>query len=57
MKYESDEYIDGVTAALAESKSSYYACHCTGEKAYERMKACLDARLTYLRTGAELRRP
>lgn len=52
--YERDEYIDSVAAALAEIKSSYYTCHCTGEKAYEKMKARLGAHLTYLRTGAEL---
>ena len=54
-RYEGDEYIDSVAAALAEIKSSYYTCHCTGEKAYEKMKARLGARLTYLRTGAEFR--
>ena len=54
-RYEGNGYIDRVAAALAESKSSYYTCHCTGKKAYERMKACLGARLTYLRTGFELR--
>ena len=54
-RYESDGYIDSVAAALSEIRSSYYTCHCTGEKAYERMKACLGTRLTYLRTGAELR--
>lgn len=54
-RYERDEYIDSVADALAESQSSYYTCHCTGEKAYEKMKARLGTRLTNLRTGAELR--
>ena len=54
-RYESDEYIADVAAALAESNSFYDTCHCTGERAYEKMKACLGTRLTYLRTGAELR--
>ena len=54
-RYESNEYIADVAAALAESGSSYYTCHCTGEKAYERMKARLGDRLTYLRTGCEIR--
>lgn len=54
-RYESDKYIDSVAAALGEGKSSYYTCHCTGEKAYKKMKAQLKERLTYLRTGTELR--
>ena len=54
-RYERDEYIDSVAAALAEIKSSYYTCYCTGEKAYKKMKVRLGARLTYLRTGLELR--
>lgn len=53
-RYESNEYIDSVVAVLEKGKSSYFTCHCTGEKAYERMKGCLDARITYLRTGAEI---
>ena len=53
-RYESNEYIDNVATVLAKGKSSYYTCHCTGEKAYERMKARLGVRLTYLRTGAEI---
>ena len=54
-RYESNKYIDGVADALSEIRSSYYTCHCTGEKAYERMKTCLGARLRCLCTGAELR--
>lgn len=46
--------IADVAAALAEESSYYYTCHCTGEKAYEKMKTFLGARLAYLRTGAEL---
>ena len=54
-RYESNKYIDGVADALSEIQSSYYTYHCTGAKAYERMKTCLGTRLTYLRTGFELR--
>ena len=54
-RYESDEYIYGVADALSKTSSSYYTCHCTGGKAYERMKVRLGARLTYLRTGSEFR--
>ncbi len=53
-RYESDDYIGSVSAALAQRKTSYYTCHCTGEKAYGKMKGDLGDRLTYLRTGAEL---
>ena len=54
-RYESSEYIAAVSAALAEIGSSYYTCHCTGERAYEKMKSRLGDRLAYLRTGNELR--
>lgn len=54
-RYESDAYIDRVAAALAEEDAAYYTCHCTGGKTLEIMKPRLGARLTYLRTGAELR--
>ena len=54
-RYESDEYIASVVAALAKNESTYYACHCTGKKAYEKMKPCLLDRLAYLRTGYEIR--
>ncbi len=54
-RYESDEYIDSVAVALKESRASYYTCHCTGVKAYEKMKNRLGGRLTYLYTGLELR--
>lgn len=52
--YESDKYIDNVAIALAKGKSSYYTCHCTGKKAYKRMKAHLNNRLTYLHIGSEI---
>ena len=54
-RYESDEYIADVAAALAKNESTYYACHCTGKKAYKKMKPCLHDRLAYLRTGYEIR--
>ena len=51
-RYESDEYIDRVAAALANSQSAYYTCYCTGTGAYEKMSPRLGARLTYLHTGS-----
>lgn len=53
-RYESDDYIGSVSAALAQGRAPYYTCHCTGKKAYEKMRADLGDRLMYLRTGAEL---
>ena len=54
-RYESNEYIAEISAALEEIESSYYTCHCTGEKACEKMKTRLGERLNYLRTGSEIR--
>lgn len=53
-KYESKEMIDEIANVLKEKKSSYYTCHCTGMKAYERMKDVLGERLHYLSTGTEI---
>ncbi len=53
-RYENGKYIRRVADALTENRSAYYTCHCTGKKAYEKMKVRLGARLTYLRTGAKL---
>ena len=53
-RYESDEYIVAVATTLTKTKSSYYTCHCTGEKAYAKMKTHLCSRLKYLRTGCKI---
>ena len=37
-KYESDEMIANITNALEKKKRDYYTCHCTGIKAYKKMK-------------------
>lgn len=53
-KYESDELIIGIAEVLKEKAANYYTCHCTGEKAYKRMKTILGDRLTYLATGSQI---
>lgn len=52
-KYESDELIDGIANELAKSNCNYYTCHCTGQKAYDRMKKGLGDRLDYLSAGSK----
>ena len=53
-RYESNEMIDTIAGELGKKKSIYYTCHCTGMKAYERMKNALGDRLHYLSVGTEV---
>ncbi len=53
-RYENGGYISSVAEVLARFESSYYTCHCTGVKAYEKMKPRLENRLTYIHTGSEI---
>lgn len=53
-KYESDELIDDIAGVLVRKQSNYYTCHCTGVKAYERMKKTMGDRLEYLSVGTEI---
>ena len=53
-KYESNDFIDSVATVLKNKDSIYYTCHCTGIKAYERMKSTLGDRLKYLATGSNI---
>ncbi len=52
-RYETDEYIAGVAAALRRTGAAYFTCHCTGPVAFEKMKKDLGDELTYLHTGSE----
>lgn len=53
-RYESRELILQTAEILKKTKSRYYTCHCTGEKAYREMKPVLGDRLQYLATGSVL---
>lgn len=53
-KYEKDELIDSTAMELEKKDGIYYTCHCTGIKAYERMKLTLKDRLHYLSAGSEV---
>ncbi len=50
-KYESNEYIDQIAEELSETSCVYYTFHCTGIKAYERIKNYLNNRIHYIGTG------
>lgn len=50
-KYESEDFIDRLATELSSGTTEYYTCHCTGIKAYTRMKLQLADRLNYLHTG------
>ena len=53
-KYESDEMIDNVIDSLQNKDSIYYTCHCTGSKAYKRMKVAMGDKMNYLSTGTQI---
>jgi 7,8-dihydropterin-6-yl-methyl-4-(beta-D-ribofuranosyl)aminobenzene 5'-phosphate synthase len=51
-----DTFIKQTAAELMRlSEGCVYTCHCTGEKAYERLKSCMGDQIQTLRTGEELK--
>lgn len=50
-KYESTAFVDAVAAELVKTGAIYYTGHCTGIKAYDRIKKTLKARVCLLSTG------
>lgn len=54
-QYESDELITSVAKSLDDSQTCYYTCHCTGIKAFEKMKKVLGSSLNYTAAGNEIR--
>lgn len=53
-RYESGNYISDVACALAKTEIGFYTCHCTGEKAFKKLKTTLKDKLEYIRTGTRI---
>lgn len=51
---ESDALIQEIAERLNDDATRYYTCHCTGEKAFNKMKEVLAERLIYISTGSEI---
>ncbi|WP_404989193.1 MBL fold metallo-hydrolase [Clostridium culturomicium] len=53
-KVESNTLIQEIAERLKDNSTYYYTFHCTGKKAFYKMKEVLSERLTYLSTGSEI---
>jgi 7,8-dihydropterin-6-yl-methyl-4-(beta-D-ribofuranosyl)aminobenzene 5'-phosphate synthase len=53
-KYEKQELIESVAAELSKGSTRFYTCHCTGKKAFDIMRLCLNERLKYLSAGESI---
>lgn len=51
---ESIENIDKLAEYLLNTKTQYYTLHCTGQKAYDRMKIIMGNKIQYLKTGSKI---
>ncbi len=52
---EDFDTVDKISKYLLGTKAKYYTCHCTGIKAYERLKSAMGDRIKYLSTGSEIK--
>jgi len=52
---DSQQKLNDLAARLAEYKTVYYTCHCTGEKPYTYLKLRMNEKLQYISTGQELK--
>ncbi len=51
---EDFDMIDKIGKYLLETKAKYFTCHCTGIKAYERLKSVMGDNINYLPTGSKI---
>jgi 7,8-dihydropterin-6-yl-methyl-4-(beta-D-ribofuranosyl)aminobenzene 5'-phosphate synthase len=51
---EDFDTIDRIGKHLMDTKAKYYTCHCTGIKAYERLKSVVGDSIEHLSTGSEI---
>ena len=51
---EDPDTIDRIGKHLMGTKAKYYTCHCTGIKAYERLKSAMGDNIDYLSTGIKM---
>ena len=54
-KYESKQLISDIGDYLGKMESSFYTCHCTGEKAYQVLKERMGNQLNYLSVGTTIK--
>ncbi|SHN57609.1 MBL fold metallo-hydrolase [Desulfitobacterium chlororespirans] len=52
--HESFVRLDKLSQYLMDTKASYYTCHCTGRKPYERLRARMGESINYLSAGSTL---
>lgn len=53
-QYENPSVIAEIGSYLLSTGAMYYTCHCTGIKAYERLKLMMGDHVNYLSTGSQL---
>lgn len=51
---ESSHIINEISTYLQESKATYYTCHCTGKRQYNKLKSVLKDKIHYLSTGSSI---
>ncbi|MGI6361555.1 MAG: MBL fold metallo-hydrolase [Bacillota bacterium] len=51
---ENPAVIDQIGKYLMDTKTKFYTCHCTGLKAYKRLKSIMGNKIDYLSAGSEI---